>query len=340
MDLRRPLRTSILAKMAIFIALFSLIPLYLITFYFILIHNEFLWPGVGILFIFTIVLLGVAYGFARHLTRPIRALMRGAERISHGDFSTIVDIQTHDEFQDLANAFNGMSEDLSNYREGRVDAVVSEKAKTEGIIYSSEDGIILTDENGHVQLINPKAKSLLELEEEKETLTGRPIWSFVKHDRLAIAIRESVEGDSPKNKREGNLSSEGIRRYFLISTALINAPEGSGTNYWFVMQIRNITAEKELDQLKDDFLQSLTHDLRSPMTAVRGYLQVLGEEMAGPLNDEQKKMIRIMENASTKLLHIVSNLLDSAKMSAGKLKLNITECNLRLVLPNTVEIFH
>ena len=340
MDLKRPLRTSILAKTAVFIASFSLIPLFLITLSFILIHNEFLWPGVGIFSGFTIILLGVAYGFARHLTRPIRAMMRGVERIAQGDFSTFVDIQTHDELQDLANAFNGMSEDLKHYREVRVDEVVAEKAKTEGIIFSSEDGIILTDENGHVQLINPKAKSLLELEDEKESLSGRPVWSFMKNDRLAIAIRESVEGDSPKTKREVNLSAEGVRRYYLISSSLINAPEGSGTNYWFVMQIRNITAEKELDQLKDDFLQSLTHDLRSPMTAVRGFLQVLGEEMAGPLNNDQKKMIHIMENASTKLLHIVSNLLDSAKMSAGKLKLNIAECNLRQVVPNTVEIFH
>src|SRR5882762_6226970 len=340
MILTRPLRTSILAKTAVFIALFSLVPLFCITLLFALINREFLWQGIGILFIFTVVVLGVAYGFAQHLTRPIRALMKGVERIAQGDFSTVVDIQTHDELQDLASAFNAMSEDLSHYREVRVDEVVAEKTKTEGIIYASEDGIIMTDENGHVQLINPKAKTLLELEEDKEALTGRPIWSFVKLDKLAIAIRESVEGDSPKTKREVNLSAEGIRRYYLITTSLINAPEGSGTNYWFVMQIRNITAEKELDQLKDDFLQSLTHDLRSPMTAVRGYLQILGEEMAGPLNDEQKKMIRIMENASTKLLHIVSNLLDSAKMSAGKLKLNVAECNLRQILPNTVEIFH
>ncbi len=233
-----------------------------------------------------------------------------------------------------------MSEDLHRYSEVRVDELLAEKTKIEGIVYSSEDGIILTDEDGHVQLINPKAKTLLELEEDKEALTGRPIWSFVKNDKLAIAIRESVEGDSPKIIREVNLSAEGVRRYYSISVSLINAPEGSGTNYWFVIVIRNITAEKELDQLKDDFLQSLTHDLRSPMTAVRGYLQVLGEEMAGPLNDEQKKMIRIMENASTKLLHIVSNLLDSAKMSAGKLKLNIGETNLRQILPNTVEIFY
>ncbi|HVO32299.1 MAG TPA: HAMP domain-containing sensor histidine kinase, partial [Elusimicrobiota bacterium] len=113
-----------------------------------------------------------------------------------------------------------------------------------------------------------------------------------------------------------------------------------GMSYWIVVVLRNITAEKELDQLKDDFLQSLTHDLRSPMTAIRGYMQVLSEEMAGPLTAEQKKMLHIMENASTKLLHIISNLLDSAKISAGKLRLQLAECDLRQMVPPTVEILH
>ncbi len=250
-------------------------------------------------------------------------------------------MSTHDELQDLAQAFNRMSEEMRRYSEVRVDEIVSEKAKTEGIIFSSEDGIILTDQEGNVQLINPKATGILELEEGgRETLSGRPVWSFVKDDRLAVAVRESIQGDSPKQIREVNLSAEGVRRYFSLSVSLVNAPEGSGTAYWMVLLLRNITAEKELDQLKDDFLQSLTHDLRSPMTAIRGYLQVLSEEMAGPITAEQKKMLHIMENASTKLLHIVSNLLDTAKMSAGKLKLNLAECNLRQILPNTVELFY
>ena len=219
MNLKRPVRTSILAKTAVFIALFSLVPLFVITLLFTLINREFFWVGTGTLFAFTVVVLGVAFGFAQHLTRPIRALMQGVQRISQGDFSTFVAVRTHDELQDLANAFNGMSEDLKRYREVRVDEVLAEKTKTEGIVFASEDGIILTDENGHVQLMNPKAKALLELEEDKEALTGRPIWSFVKQDRLAIAIRESVEGDSPKTKREVNLSAEGIRRYYLAVPA-------------------------------------------------------------------------------------------------------------------------
>src|SRR5205085_1311032 len=113
-----------------------------------------------------------------------RALMRGAERIAHGDFSTVVDVNTHDELQDLANAFNRMCEDMRHFSEMRVDELLAEKAKTEGIIFSSNDGIILTDQEGQARLVNPKAKNILGLSEDgREDLTGRPVWSFVKDDR-------------------------------------------------------------------------------------------------------------------------------------------------------------
>src|SRR5258708_31119194 len=106
----------------------------------------------------------------------------------------------------------------------------------------------------------------------------------------------------------------------MVSTSRITPPEASGSGVWVVIVLRNITAEKELDQLKDDFLQSLTHDLRSPMTAIRGYLQVLSEEMAGPNTPQQKKKLNIMENASTKILHITLNLFDSAKILGAEIK--------------------
>lgn len=341
MKLIARLRLSLLSKLVLLITSFSIVPMFATVWLFMWLQPQYVWKGIGALIGITAFTLTGAFFFARHLTRPIRAMMRGVERIALGDFSTIVEVSTHDELQDLAQAFNRMSEEMRRYSEVRVDEIVSEKAKTEGIIFSSEDGIILTDQEGNVQLINPKATGILELEEGgRETLSGRPVWSFVKDDRLAVAVRESIQGDSPKQIREVNLSAEGVRRYFSLSVSLVNAPEGSGTAYWMVLLLRNITAEKELDQLKDDFLQSLTHDLRSPMTAIRGYLQVLSEEMAGPITAEQKKMLHIMENASTKLLHIVSNLLDTAKMSAGKLKLNLAECNLRQILPNTVELFY
>jgi PAS domain S-box-containing protein len=340
-QLNAPVRLTLYGKIILLVTFCSIVPMVgaVIILSFITGHVRWL------LLMCTLPVSGLtlvaAYALAKHLTRPIRAIMGGVEHIAKGDFSPIPEPGTNDEIQDLSIAFNRMVDDLRRFGEVRVDELVAEKAKTEGIIYSSEDGVVLTDQHGHVQLINPKSLEVLGLmDESRDSLSGRPIWSFVKDDRMSVALRESVETTTPHASREVNLSAEGIRRYYLITMSRITPPESSGTNVWVVIVLRNITAEKELDQLKDDFLQSLTHDLRSPMTAVRGYLQVLSEEMAGPINAEQKKMLHIMENASTKLLHIVSNLLDTAKMSAGKLRLNIADCNLRNLVPNTVEIFH
>jgi PAS domain S-box-containing protein len=339
--INEPLRFSLFGKIFVLVIMCSIVPMYSAVGLWCLASNEMHWKLLLATLPVTICMLVAAYMLAKHLTRPIRALMSGVERIAKGDFSPVNDPQTNDELQDLSMAFNRMVEDLRRFGEVRVDELVAEKAKTEGIIYSSEDGVVLTDQHGQVQLINPKALEVLGLvDENRESLSGRPIWSFVKDDRMSVSLRESVETSSAHASREVNLSAEGVRRYYLVSTSRINPPESSGYNIWVVIVLRNVTAEKELDQLKDDFLQSLTHDLRSPMTAVRGYLQVLSEEMAGPINAEQKKMLHIMENASTKLLHIVSNLLDTAKMSAGKLRMTLADCNLRQLVPNTVEIFH
>jgi len=340
-NLREPVRVTLFGKIILLVIGCSIVPMFCAVGLWMLANHRMSWTAVAGATGLSAFMLVVAYALAKHLTRPIRALMGGVERIAKGDFSPVSSPGTHDELQDLSAAFNRMAEDLRRFGEVRVDELVAEKAKTEGIIYSSADGVVLTDQHGHVQLINPKAQEVLGLtDDNRESLSGRPVWSFVKEDRMAVALRESVEATAPHAIREVNLSEEGIRRYYMVSVSRITPPEGSGSNVWVVLVLRNITAEKELDQLKDDFLQSLTHDLRSPMTAVRGYLQVLAEEMAGPVNAEQKKMLHIMENASTKLLHIVSNLLDTAKMSAGKLRLTLAECNLRQMVPNTVEIFH
>src|SRR5471030_2670989 len=119
-----------------------------------------------------------------------------------------------------------MIEDMRHYREMRVDEIVVEKTKTEGIIYSSEDGILLTDHLGQVQIINPKARDVLDLgETSREALAGRPVWSFVKDDRMAVALREAVEGREERSMHEINLSTEAIRRFYTLAVTHIDPPQ-------------------------------------------------------------------------------------------------------------------
>src|SRR5689334_1481703 len=106
-----PLRLSLFAKIVSLMTVFAILPVFFFTGILVWSQHALLWPGLvgmGVISLFTV---GAAFFFARHLTRPIRALMRGVERIAQGDFSTIVAVNTHDELQDLANAFNRMCED-------------------------------------------------------------------------------------------------------------------------------------------------------------------------------------------------------------------------------------
>src|SRR5437588_385537 len=111
----KPLRLNVFTKLVALITSFAIVPLVLSVGVMIWFHPRIFWPGVACLLILSVISLVAAFSLARHLTRPIRALMRGAERVAQGDFSTVVEVKTHDELEDLAHAFNRMSEDMRRF---------------------------------------------------------------------------------------------------------------------------------------------------------------------------------------------------------------------------------
>ncbi|MBK8574900.1 MAG: HAMP domain-containing protein [Elusimicrobia bacterium] len=101
----------------------------------------------------------------------------------------------------------------------------------------------------------------------------------------------------------------------------------------------NVMAAKlqELDQLKQDFVSNVTHELRSPLTSLRGYVELLLREGAGPINDEQREFLIVIKNNSLRLARFIDNLLDVSKIEAGKLELHPERIRLQdLALEMTV----
>jgi signal transduction histidine kinase len=101
----------------------------------------------------------------------------------------------------------------------------------------------------------------------------------------------------------------------------------------------NVMAAKlqELDQLKQDFVSNVTHELRSPLTSLRGYVELLLREGAGPINEEQREFLIVIKNNSLRLARFIDNLLDVAKIEAGKIELHPERIRLQdLALEMTV----
>jgi len=136
--------------------------------------------------------------------------------------------------------------------------------------------------------------------------------------------------------KEIDLSQGLYRKFIKTGTNIVKTEKGK--NLGVVTVLRDVTLEKEIEKMKEDFVHSITHDLRSPMTSVRGFVEVLLDGSAGKINEEQREFLKIIDASSRKLLGMINNILDVAKLETGKMKLNLTEFDTKETVERVVKI--
>ncbi len=274
----------------------------------------------------------ISFLIATGISKPILKLVSAAKTVALGNFNVTVEIKTYDELETLGETFNHMAKKLNEYAEIQLDKLIAEKTKTEAIIFSIHDGIILTNYNGDILLINNRAKEILGLK-SGEPLENQNIFSLL--DKKLQPVFETIIKE-PNKYIELDLSTENFSRIYQTSAVPVTTLKGEKIG--LVSILHDITLEKELDRLKDDFLHSITHDLRNPMTSIRGFIKFLSDGTAGELNEQQKKMLEIMDRASYRLLGMINDILDIAKLEAGKMELKIEPVDLVSLVKSVLEI--
>ena len=272
--------------------------------------------------------LAVAAGWflSRSLTKPITVLTRAAGYVAAGDFSCKAEVDTSDELKDLAETFNNMVSQLKSYSDMQVDRIIREQKNTEAILFSTEDGIVMTDMAGRVQVANRKARSVLGIG-QLESVEGKRLEVLLASEAIKEPVLDVFGSRGEKYFREIEILQEHSRRFFKCFAMPITAP-GCPEPLGRLIGFYDITLDKELARIKDEFLQSITHDLRNPMGAIKGFVEFLLKEIPGPVNEQQKKMLVSIDRASFRLLGMINNILDSAKMEAGKMSISLSPVNL------------
>ncbi|HNW43633.1 MAG TPA: ATP-binding protein [Elusimicrobiales bacterium] len=288
------------------------------------------------------VLLFLALSFAaawvltRSLAKPINELARAAERVAAGDFTRRAEVETSDELKDLADTFNTMVGQLKTYSDMQLDRIIREQKNTEAILFSTEDGIVMTDLEGRVQLVNRKARSVLGLGTEAP-VEGRTLKELIADQVISEAVLDVFTSRKENYFREMEVELEHSHRVFRSFSTPITAP-GHAEPIGRLVAFNDITLDKELARIKDEFLHSITHDLRNPMGAIKGFVEFLVKEIPGPVNAAQKKMLISIDRASFRLLGMINNILDVAKMDAGKMEVKLAPVNLRDVAARVIEL--
>ncbi|MBI5631080.1 MAG: HAMP domain-containing protein [Elusimicrobia bacterium] len=282
-----------------------------------------------------ICILGATW-MARRLTEPLLALTKAAESVAHGDFLAQVDIRTGDELQELADTFNRMVAQLRAYSLLHVDRLIAEQRKTEAILFSINDGIIMTDKEGKIQLANRRAIEIFELK-PGESLEGKPLAEVLPEGKLRDAVLGAASRLKPDSFKEVDLSTSGSCRYLRVTAhPVLSAGRASGSGV--VMAVRDVTVERELDKMKEDFLHYITHDLRNPLGSVMGFLDVLLRGIPGVLNSNQQNIVLSIKRSTSRLMNMINNILDIAKMESGKMRLQLKNVSLAGLAGKSINI--
>ncbi len=227
-----------------------------------------------------------------------------------------------------------------------LDKVVEEKTKelattlsrelilagrNQAILDSIADGVIVFDEFNTAILANPALSKLADI--PIQGITDRKITDFIQSDLLSPSTRGTLLGmlENPQTSATGVRVDWGNKT---LSTSFARVRDTDGKNIGTVAVFRDVTHEVELEKMKNTFIGIVSHELRTPLNAILGYAEILKEGVYGSVTEKQKNISeRIMANSS-RLLHIVSDLLDEVQIEAGKLKIQMTPCKPADLLDN------
>jgi two-component system NtrC family sensor kinase len=176
----------------------------------------------------------------------------------------------------------------------------AERRKLDSILTQTEDGVIVIDPENRLLLINRSAREAFRV--EKEEVTDRFLVEVIDDPRL-LALVHAV-GDHPR--REEIELADG--RVFNAQRTPIH-----GVGQAIVMQ--DITHLKELDKIKSEFVTTVSHDLRSPLTAILGYIELI--ERVGEVNEQQRDFIRRVQFSVEQISNLITDLLDLGRIEAG-----------------------
>ena len=253
------------------------------------------------------------------IDRPIQELKSGILEIARHNYEKRLSMIGSKEFAEVAECFNRMAEQLTEYRASTLADIISAKKFIEAIVNSINEPIIGLNRRREIVFINDAALNILNLKRENVIRQSAEEISL-KNDLLRRLIVELITpGD---HKEPLKIYAYNKESYFQAQYIPIRATqEPTEKRLGDVIMLKNITEFKELDSAKTTFISTISHELKTPISAIMMSLRLLEDNRIGPLNEEQKELSKSIKENSERLLGITGELLNMTQVEAGKLKL-------------------
>lgn len=254
-----------------------------------------------------------AFFLSSRVTYPLRKMREGAQDLAKGKFDTKIPILTQDEIGELAIAFNQMGRQLNFH----INALNQEKEQLSNILSSMADGVITINIDGTILVTNPPAERFLQAWYYEQNM------NIKEGDNLPPEAKELFQNAVNTEKEQMIEMTLQGRSWVLLMSPLYAESHVRGA----VAVLRDMTEERRLDKLREDFIANVSHELRTPISMLQGYSEAIVDDIAST-EEEKKEIAQIIYDESLRMGRLVNDLLDLARMESGHTGLHYETVNL------------
>ena len=248
--------------------------------------------------------VGAGYILFHRTSRSVRAVAEGARRLAQGDLEHRVATTAADETRELAEAFNTMASTIRRILQDRTD----ESAKLTAMLDTMEDGVVVTDGEGAITLVNSAAEAMLGIS-EREAVGARLAAALRDHQIQQAAALALASGRICQTEAEVL-----PQRRFLKAIATPLSADGSGG---ILLTLHDLTEARQMDTTLREFVTNVSHELRSPLASVKAMVETLSE---GALEqpDTARNFLSRVNREVDRMNAMVEDLLELSRLESGQ----------------------
>lgn len=284
-----------------------------------------MWWLIGAAALCVLIAGGILVWFPEMVLRPIAALKKGITEIANHNYDQRLDLSGSREFESVADSFNTMAAKLDEYRRSSLDDLMTAKKRIEAIVNALHEPIVGLGPDRSILFMNREAHAVLNL--PKDVVGRNATEVALSNDLLRRLIRELYAesgNNDPEHREPLKIYADNKESYFQMeNTPLYITPVGSAEQQFVgnLIILNNVTRYKELDSAKTNFISTVSHEMKTPISSILMSLQLLNDTRLGGLNDEQQQLVGSIKDSSDRLLSITGELLNMTQIETGKLKL-------------------
>ncbi|MBO5518114.1 MAG: HAMP domain-containing protein [Firmicutes bacterium] len=271
---------------------------------------------IRVIFIALLATVVLGFALAGSITKPINDVTDTVLKMSAGDFSEGVQVNSDDEIGQLGEMFNLMREKLSD----TLSEITGEKNKLSTILEYMADGLVAIDLQGGIIHVNPAARAILGLD---------PADPLPKdYDALMGHISDNISLERVK----GNCEIHGAQDIFSYGSSIFAVhydrfKDEDGEDIGIIILIQDITERQKLEDMQRDFVANVSHELKTPLTTIKSYTETL---MDGAVDDPDtaRSFLGIVDNEADRMNRLVKDLLQLSRLEQRQERMNFLEGNI------------